>query len=802
MGSSPLCLLVLNSSTKHKHTGVKILIRGTVQGVGFRPFIYNLASRFSVTGTVTNSGDGVVIEAVAENDRLNAFIKAISENQPPLSHITSVDTSSLLFDAVPKEFSILTSITTDTASTGIPPDSTLCIDCYDELTDPSNRRFRYPFINCTNCGPRFTIVESIPYDRPKTSMKTFAMCSACEQEYHDPANRRFHAQPNGCPECGPEISWHKSDGDRIVVEDVIAAAAENLSHGKVIAIRGLGGFHLAVDGCSESAVSILRKRKNRPHKPLAIMVASPDLLKEYCHFSKTEERLLLSQEHPIVLLKRKAYSKLAPNLAPGIDDIGVMLPYTPLHYLLLEHKNCPAALVMSSGNVSGVPICTANKDALERLESVADFFLLHNRDIVTRVDDSVVKIIDHKPIIFRRARGFVPSPTWLPWHLPKILGCGAELKNTFCLGRDKSSFLSQHIGDLSNLESYDFYIESIEHLKGVFQLEPEVVACDLHPDYMSSRYAENVGLPLYRIQHHHAHAVAVMAEHGLDKAVLAVIMDGSGYGPDGTVWGGEILRADLTSYSRLGHLSHLHLPGGDSAAIESWRMALSALYTVYGEEALQTAQLPPSLQYLNAASVEIVRAMLDKKFNVPLTSSCGRLFDAVASLLGICQYNSYEGQAAIELEAVARKAVTRTWIEEILPVHHKNGPPLLLEKNGKWEISSRGLIKIVYDDIIRGNAVSDIALKFHALLINTTTELIQKLSRETGIVQVVLSGGCMQNSLLLEGLLHTLGSKNIQVYTGNMLPVNDGAISFGQAVAGGLQHLAKKKALTSTEERA
>ncbi len=802
MDSSPLCLLVLNSSTKHKRTGVKILVRGTVQGVGFRPFIYNLASRFSITGTVTNSGDGVVIEAVAENDRLNAFVRAISEKRPPLSHITSIDTSSLLFDTIPEDFSIQTSSTTDSATTGIPPDSALCNDCYDELTDPSNRRFRYPFINCTNCGPRFTIVESIPYDRPKTSMKVFTMCSACEQEYQDPANRRFHAQPNGCPECGPGISWHTSNGDLIGVKDVIAAAAEKLDHDKVIAIRGLGGFHLAVDGCSEAAVSMLRKRKNRPHKPLAIMVESLDILKKYCHFNKEEEQLLLSPEHPIVLLKRKAYSKLAPNLAPGIEDIGVMLPYTPLHSLLLEHKNCPAALVMSSGNVSGVPICTANEDALERLESVADFFLLHNRDIVTRIDDSVVKIIDHKPIIFRRARGFVPSPVRLPWHLPKILGCGAELKNTFCLGRDKSSFLSQHIGDLSNLESYDFYIESIEHLKRVFQLEPEVVACDLHPDYMSSHYAENLGLPLYRIQHHHAHTVAVMAEHGLEKPVLAVIMDGSGYGPDDTVWGGEILRADLTSYSRLGHLSHLHLPGGDSAAIEPWRMALSALYSVFGEEALRAPQLPPSLQYLNAASVEIIRTMLNKNFNAPLTSSCGRLFDAVASLLGICQYNSYEGQAAIGLEAVARKAVTRTWIEEILPAHHKNGPSLLLEKNGKWEISSRGLIKIVYDDIIKGIAVSDIALKFHALLINTTTELIQKLSRETGVIQVVLSGGCMQNSLLLEGLLHTLSSKNIQVYTGNLLPVNDGAISFGQAVAGGLQHLDKKKALASSEEKA
>ncbi len=782
---------MLSLNIRRKRTGVEILIRGTVQGVGFRPFVYKLASRFSVTGTVINTGDGVVIQAIAEDGKLDAFIEAISEESPPLSRLTTVDSHPFTFDVVPEGFTILASSTTDSATTSIPPDIALCDDCYNELFDPTDRRFRYPFINCTNCGPRFTIVETIPYDRPKTSMKVFPMCSACEKEYHNPADRRFHAQPNGCPECGPNISWHDSIGTLLDVKDIVYAAAENLADNRVVAIRGLGGFHLAVNGCSKSSVALLRKRKSRPDKPLAIMVANPDILQEFCYFSDKEKKLLLSPEHPIVLLKRKAHSKLAPNLAPGIDDIGVMLPYTPLHHLLFREKKCPAALVMTSGNASGTPICTGNEDALKRLHAIADFFLLHNRDIVTRVDDSVVKVIGPKPLIFRRARGFAPSPIAIPWQLPKILGCGAGLKSTFCLSRGKSSFLSQHIGDLSNLESYDFYTESIDHLKGVFQIEPEAVACDLHPDYLSSHYAEKQGLPIYPIQHHHAHAVAVMAEHGIEKPVLAVVMDGTGYGPDGTIWGGEILKADLTTYSRLGHLSHLHLPGGDTATTEPWRMALSALYSAFGEEGLQIAQLPLSLQHLDRANVEVITTMLKNNFNSPLTSSCGRLFDAASALLGIRQRISYEGQAAMELESLANKAVTSSWLAKIQPDRYKNNSKFLFKNDGKWEIRTQEFFKTLLTDLSKGENLSVIALNFHTLLIGTTTELLRKLSRQTGIDRVVLSGGCMQNKLLLEGLFHTLTNENLQVYTGEMLPINDGAISFGQAVAGGLQHCSR-----------
>jgi len=789
---------VLNLNKKHKQTGVEILVQGTVQGVGFRPFVYNLASRFSVTGTVINTGDGVVIRAISKPDKLNEFVIAISEESPPLSRLTSVENHPFTFDVIPQEFSILASSTTGSATTSIPPDIALCADCYNELFDPSDHRFGYPFINCTNCGPRFTIVETIPYDRPKTSMKVFPMCQVCEKEYHDPADRRFHAQPNGCPACGPHISWHDSNGTELPVKNIITAAAENLADNKIVAIRGLGGFHLAVDGCSESSVSLLRQRKTRPDKPLAIMVADPAMLEIFCHFNDDEEKLLLSPEHPVLLLKRKADSKLAANLAPGIGDIGVMLPYTPLHHLLFREKKCPAALVMTSGNTSGSPICTANEDALHRLAPLADFFLLHNRDIVTRVDDSVAKFINGKPLILRRARGFTPAPIPVPWHLPKILGCGAGLKSTFCLGREKSSLLSQHIGDLSNLESFDFYTESIDHLKRVFQIEPEAAACDLHPDYMSSHYAEKLGLPLYRIQHHHAHVVAVMAEHGLEEPVLAVVMDGTGYGPDGTVWGGEILKADLTSYSRLGHLSHLHLPGGDTAATEPWRMALSAIYSISGKKGLQATRLPKSLQHLKESNVEVIATMLNNNFNAPLTSSCGRLFDAIASLLGIRQYISYEGQAAMELEALAKKAMTSSWLDSILPDQHKTGQHLLIEKDGKLEICSQEFIKVVVASLTRGENISAIALEFHTMLIRGITELIRKLSYHTGIDQVVLSGGCMQNELLLKGLFHTLNGEKLRVYTGKMLPINDGAISFGQAVAGGLQHKAKKQRVLTT----
>ena len=722
-------------------------------------------------------------------------MQAIVDQAPPLARIISLESHFLpLVDCHVDDttaFSILPSIAGSSANTAIPPDIALCSDCLSELLDPDDRRYHYPFINCTNCGPRFTIVETIPYDRPKTSMKVFPMCSVCAGEYHDPGNRRFHAQPNACPECGPNISLYNNDGVRLQTDSDLARTATSLKDGLVIAIRGLGGFHLAVNACSPQAVSLLRSRKGRPDKPLAIMVADVAAVHKFCHLDTVAEEILTAPERPIVLLEKRGKTGLTDNLAPGIDAIGVMLPYTPLHHLLFQQTDCPEALVMTSGNISGSPICTANDDALVRLKTIADLFLLHNREIVTRVDDSVVNIIARQPVILRRARGFAPAPLQIPWQLPNILACGPGLKNTFALGRDQNIMLSQHIGDLDNLASYDFYQESIEHCRKVFQLEPEVVACDLHPDYMSSRYAAETKLPLYQIQHHHAHAVAVMVEHGIEEPVLAVILDGTGLGDDGTIWGGEILQAELTGYKRLGHLSRLHLPGGDAAATEPWRMGLSALFHSFGVDGLTLDRLPKSLKQEDQGKLQVLSSMLTSGFNTPLTSSCGRLFDAIASLLGVRQRISYEGQAAMELEVLAKQARTSLWYKDIMPNSHTNISSVLTEKNGKWEICSAEFVKTILDGMKRNDSSPALALQFHAMLINSITRLIEILSLQTGIRKVVLSGGCMQNSLLLEGLLHTIQNIQLNVYTGKSLPLNDGAIAIGQTIIGGLRHVSR-----------
>ena len=578
---------------------------------------------------------------------------------------------------------------------------------------------------------------------------------------------------------------------QLPTDSPLAQTATALRNGLVVAIRGLGGFHLTVDACSSEAVALLRERKGRPDKPLAIMVADLATVQTLCHVDTAAEKLLTQPEQPIVLLQKKGNTELADNLAPGIDEIGVMLPYTPLHHLLFHQANCPKALVMTSGNSSGSPICTANDDALRRLNSIADLFLLHNREIVTRVDDSVVKIITGRPLLLRRARGFAPTPVQSPWQLPNILACGPGLKNTFALGRERSIILSQHIGDLDNLASYEFYQESIAHCREVFQLEPEIVAADLHPDYMSSRYAAETKLPLYQVQHHHAHAVAVMAEYGLDEPVLAVILDGTGLGDDGTIWGGEILQAELTGYKRLGHLSQLHLPGGDAAATEPWRMGLAALFHSFGPDGISLDRLPATLLQEDHGKLQAIASMLQNGFNSPLTSSCGRLFDAMAALLGVRGRISYEGQAAMELEALAQKARTNSWTADIMLNSHTNSTHLLTEKDGKWEICSAKFVTTMLEKMIKGESRSALALQFHTMLVSSITRLIEILSLQTGIRKVVLSGGCMQNSLLLEGLLHTIEKSQLNVYTGKSLPVNDGAIAIGQTIIGGLRHVSR-----------
>ena len=781
-----------NSSTKKSEIrGVELHIQGIVQGVGFRPFIYNLATRLKISGTVSNTSAGVVIQAAASQARLDSFIRAIRSDAPPLSQILSIDTlplnPRLLQDS--STFSILKSDNSSTANTAIPADISLCDDCLGEMLSPLDRRHGYPFINCTNCGPRFTIVETIPYDRVKTSMKVFPMCDECLKEYEDPGNRRFHAQPNACPQCGPQISLHDASGSQIEDTLPVAGAVAALNDDRILALRGLGGFHLAVNGCSEAGVARLRRRKNRPSKPLAIMVKDIESAQVFCHLSEKEKDALTSPQHPIVLLRKKQGDILAPNLCPGVGDIGIMLPYTPLHHLLFNTPSCPSALVMTSGNLSGRPICISNESALDQLNGIADFFLLHNREILTRVDDSVTKKFHGSIRLIRRARGYCPIPIPLAQKIPQTLGCGGGLKSTFCLGRGNLAFLSQHIGDLFNLESYEFYLESLKHLKQVFEIEPEIVVRDLHPDYLSSHLADELKIPLHKAQHHHAHAVAVMAEHNLSGEVLAIVLDGTGYGSDGTIWGGEILLSQLTGFQRLGHLQYLPLPGGDKAAAEPWRMAISALYQTYGSEVFAERHLPPLLRTVDEAKREMLVDMVKNDFNSPLTSSCGRLFDAIAALVNLRLQCDYEGHAAMELETLASISLKPGWQNELDTLLSIEDSPFFSLDKGKGKINSSEFVKMVMDKTAKGFNVSQIALDFHLELICAISKLTTKLSVQHETDRVVLSGGCMQNRLLMEGLFYTLEKAGLRVYTGEKVPVNDGGISFGQVIIGGLQHV-------------
>jgi hydrogenase maturation protein HypF len=779
---------VTNSSIRRNasQNGVEIRVRGIVQGVGFRPFVFQLASRFAIRGTVTNTSDGVVIRAWAPAAALQSFRAALVDQAPPLARITDIEHRPLSSPAESDSFTILPSRDTGTVLAIIPPDIALCDDCLAELRNPADHRYRYPFINCTNCGPRFSIIETLPYDRSRTSMKQFPMCPVCAGEYKDPADRRYHAQPNACPVCGPQLSWHDRNGSTLPVDDIVSAAIGAINSGAILAIRGLGGFHLCVDACSEAPVAQLRERKNRPAKPLAVMVADVAAARRLCYLSDEQARVLSAPQHPIVLLTARPQTKLAANLAPQLSDIGIMLPYTPLHHLLLTQPSCPAALVMTSGNVGGEPICTGNEEAIRRLAGIADFFLLHNRDIVTRVDDSVVKVISGQPRLMRRSRGYVPAPVLVPYELPAIIGCGGGLKSTFSLARGKTIFPSQHIGDLFNLPSYDFYRESVTNLKRLFAIEPAAACCDLHPDYLSSHFAKELGLPLYRAQHHHAHAVAVMAEHGLTGPVLAVVLDGTGYGTDGTIWGGELLHVDLASFHRLGCLEPLPLPGGDAAAAEPWRMALACLFRCFGEQAGDV----PYLADIDPERRRIVLQMLESGFNTPLTSSCGRLFDAIAALLGLQSVSSFEGEAAMRLEAYARQAVTDRWQDELLEQEHDCRQDLYYRENEqRWEIISSKFVKRLIDNLDGGSNGPVAALQFHSWLITRISHLVEKLAGRTGISTVVVSGGCLQNELLLDGLLFSLGQRGLCTYSGVQIPHNDGGISVGQAVIGGLQHV-------------
>ena len=778
------CLGTEPHSLPQERKGVELTVQGTVQGVGFRPFVYRLARDFKISGTIANTGQGVVIQAEGLAADLNSFLQALTEETPPLARIFSISQKRLP-TTDRQAFTILESRNDHSTRAMIPADIALCNDCLQELLDPADRRYRYPFINCTNCGPRFTIVSSIPYDRPGTSMHSFPMCKSCQAEYDDPDNRRFHAQPNACAQCGPQISWHAATGEQLPCHDPVTETVKALRDGHIVAIRGMGGFHLVVDAGSEPAVALLRQRKQRRNKPLAIMVADLETAGLICHLSPLASETLTSPAHPIVLLPRKESASLAANLAPGIGEIGVMLPYTPLHHLLFATPGCPQALVMTSGNCNGEPLCTGNDEAIVQLGDIADFFLLHNREIVTRVDDSVIRIMQGRPRVLRRARGFVPNPIPLTQALPPLLACGSGLKNTFCLVRDNMAFISQHIGDLANLESLAFFKESIYHFQELLEIRPQLVVCDLHPDYLSSRHGQemerDLGLPRLLVQHHHAHAVAVMAEHGLQDKVLAIILDGTGLGPDGTIWGGEILEVTRTDFIRRGCLAPLPLPGGDAAAEQPWRMGFAALYHTFGDKGLEESQLPTALLGIGEEKRSAVLAMMQSGFNSPLTSSCGRLFDAVAALLGIRLNSDFEGQAAMELEAIAQQ-----WQR---PEEHRQRTEDAEADNGLFIIDSGPFIQRMLRGLEAGRSIPELAMNFHRWLIENFAFTIKRLAATSGISTVVLSGGCLQNRIIMEGLFQALQQNGFQVFTSQEVPVNDGGISLGQAVIGGLRYV-------------
>ncbi len=743
----------------------KININGIVQGVGFRPFVYQLAKAHHLKGHVANTATGVLLHIEGLGEDIESFCRNLKEKAPPLSHITQINIQSAPLKHY-SNFSIIQSKTGTHRFTLISPDMSICDDCRRELFDPKDRRYGYPFINCTNCGPRYTIIEDIPYDRPKTSMKHFSMCPQCRREYDDPENRRFHAQPNACPVCGPRISLHDNMGGEISAANPVEHAATLLKQGFVFAIKGLGGFHLAVDAENAAAVQTLRKRKLREEKPLAVMSYDLSAVRQYAHISREEAAILASPQRPIVLLRKKQDTPLAAEISPGNRTVGVMLPYTPLHYLLLRQNI--KALVMTSGNLSEEPIAIDNADAYDRLKNIADYFLTHDRDIYLRSDDSVVKHIGDEMRFFRRSRGYVPIPVFLKEKIRPVLACGAELKNTICLTKENFAFLSQHVGDLENLATYSFFKKTIAHLKRILSIKPEIVAFDMHPDYLSTQYAtEQESIVKVAVQHHHAHVVSCMAENKVSEPVIGLSFDGTGYGTDGKIWGGEIILARYERFDRLAYLSYTAMPGGAAAIKEPWRMAISYLYRTYGKD-LFNLKLP-LIQRIEENKIRIIVEMIEKKVNSPETSSLGRLFDGVAAIAGIRQKTAYEGQAAMELEMAAGSPGDEIYEYD-------------LRSETVLKIEPQPIIEGIVKDIEKGVAVSRISAKFHATLIHLFLQVCERLKEETRIKRVALSGGVFQNSILLAGLKKSLEKQGFVVLTHEKVPTNDGGIALGQAV--------------------
>lgn len=743
----------------------RIQLRGLLQGVGFRPFVFRLATDLGLSGAVWNRPEGVTIEIEGVRPNLETFLLRIERERPVHAVIDRIDNTPL--EPIGEErFEIRESDHGGAREASILPDLATCADCLREIFDPDDRRYRYPFTNCTHCGPRFSMIESLPYDRINTTMREFPLCEECRNEYENPSDRRFHAEPNACPACGPHLELWEPDGAlRASHDEALLAAADALRQGKIVAVKGLGGFHLMVDARNEEAVQRLRQRKIREAKPFALMFPTPASVGTVCRLSELESHLLLSPESPIVLLKKSASSAIALSVAPDNPYLGVLLPYTPLHHLLMAELGFP--VVATSGNRSEEPICTDENDALRRLAGIADLFLIHNRPIVRPLDDSVVRVIAVRPLILRRARGYAPLSFQIETNR-SLLAVGGHLKNTVAISAGGRITLSQHLGDLENAETDQTFRQAIADLKKLYHHSPDAVVCDLHPDYRSTQFARETGLPLCPVQHHYAHLLSCMAEHRLEGALLGIAWDGSGLGPDGTLWGGEFLKIDERSFQRVAHFRTFRLPGGERAMREPRRSALGLLYETFGDRAFEGRA---ALSAFNAEERRILKKMLETGLNAPLTSSAGRLFDAVASLLGLKQTSRFEGEAAMALEFACEGIET----EEAYPfrILERGTPksPLIID----WA----PLIEAILGELEQSRPIGEIAAFFH----NTLSEIMVSVARRIGEEKVVLTGGCFQNKVLTERAMMRLSAEGFQPYRHQQIPPNDGGLAVGQILA-------------------
>lgn len=755
-----------------KKTRTKIVVKGIVQGVGFRPFVYGLATSLNLKGFVLNSSHGVTIEI--EGNGTGTFVERLKSDAPPLSKIMSVDVAELPYYGY-KDFTIKES-RDEGSFTLISADVSVCNDCHNEMLDKKDRRYLYPFINCTNCGPRYTITKWVPYDRPNTTMTVFKMCPDCDREYHDPLNRRFHAQPNACAVCGPHVKLKTASKELVVDTKIpIKETIRLLKQGVIVGVKGLGGFHIACDASNRAAVEKLRIKKRKSNKPFALMAPDIDTVKKFCEVSSEEEDVLNSNRRPIVLLSKKD-SVLPEAISPKNLYIGFMLPYTPLHYLLFYH---PAggelpnfdALVMTSGNISEEPIVIDNDEATEKLSGIAEAFLVHNRDIFMRVDDTVVKVMKNEPILsfIRRSRGFVPDPIPLHDDGPDVLGVGADIKNIFTLTKGSFAIPSQHIGDMENYETLQFFEESLANLRQVYRVDPIALGYDLHPMYLSTQWAlRQENIKKLGIQHHYAHTASVMAERGLKQKVIGVSFDGTGYGTDGNLWGGEFLIADLEGFHRAGHLTYIPLPGGENAVKEPWRIAVSYMRDSFKDRTPEYLKKLGFVGKYGEKKIDNIFQILDNRQFSPLASGIGRLFDAVSALIGVCDRNTFEGEAAIALEAITYSDLKTAYTFDL-----QNGEAL--------KVDFTHTISAIIDDMLKGEDKGLISTKFHNTIIKVIRKVVKQLADIYGVNDVVLCGGVFQNMYILERSIETLKSMKFSVHIHDKVPTNDAGISLGQA---------------------